>query len=336
MIVYHFLFAVYLIILILPILNPQQKHGYTCLSAFFAINLLVNDLVTFATIPFKRFFESFWNPYNLGKDLTMTIGLLTVASYGGDQNQADFNGNSLINVGSTLVSLSLGLEIFSLLRMVVICDLLGPVSLCLTRIFKEVFLMLPVYTLIFAAHAITALAIFQPFQERASNNHNYTLINSELSSEKNLLSSMWWRIVFADNAEGPHIRHKDKNEEEFSFEFNHFMGMVIWGVYQIMVSILMLNILIAIMNSTYSEVWSSIDQEWRFSRTYYQVDCAGFLVYSLVISQAQFLLPQAAFPPPFRWIFYVAKLLYKKKKSESREDCHVLEMNAVNNLNNEE
>ena len=82
---------------------------------------------------------------------------------------------------------------------------------------------------------------------------------------------MWWRIVFAENAESPHIKHKDSAEKEFSFEFNHFMGMAIWAVYQIMVSILMLNILIAIMNSTYSEVWSSIDEEWRFNRTYYQV-----------------------------------------------------------------
>ena len=277
MIVYHFLFAVYLITLILPIINPQQKHGYTCLSAFFAINLLVNDIVTFATIKFKRFFESFWNPYNLVKDLVMTIGLLVVASYGGDENQADLHGDHLLNVGSTLVSLSLGLEIFSLLRMVIISDLLGPVSLCLTRIFKEVFLMFPVYTLIFAAHAITALAIFQPFQERRSNNHNYTLINPELSSQKNLLSSMWWRIIFPDHAEGPHIKHWDSNEEQFSFEFNHFMGMVIWAVYQIMVSILMLNILIAIMNSTYSDVWSRIDKEWRFSRTYYQVFLPDFL-----------------------------------------------------------
>ena len=97
----------------------------------------------------------------------------------------------------------------------------------------------------------------------------------------------------------------------------------------------MLNILIAIKNNTYSEVWSSIDKEWRFSRTYYQVDFTfsqkDFLSFvSLFLPQAQFLLPQATFPPPFRWIFYIAKLLYKKKKRESLEDCNVLEMNAVN------
>ena len=250
--------------------NTQLKHCSTWISVFFAINLLVNDIVTFATIPIKRFFESFWNPYNLAKDLTMTIGLLTMA-FMGHQNQANFSGNDLLNIGSTLVSVSLGLEIFSLLRMVIICDALGPVCLCVTSVFKDVLLMLPVYTLIFAAHAISALAIFEPFQERIRSNHTYSLINPELSSKKNLLSSMWGRIVFAENADSPHIRHRDSDDEEFSFEFNHFMGLANWAVYQIMVSILMLNILIAIMNSTYSEVWSSIDQEWRFSRTYYQV-----------------------------------------------------------------
>ena len=127
------------------------------------------------------------------------------------------------------------------------------------------------------------------------------------------------------------IKHKDSTEEEFSFEFNHFMGMAIWAVYQIMVSILMLNILIAIMNSTYSEVWSSIDEEWRFNRTYYQVQFLCFASLLLSFPQAQFLLPQATFPPPFRWIFYIAKLLYKRKMRESTEEHHVLEMNAVNN-----
>ena len=61
---------------------------------------------------------------------------------------------------------------------------------------------------------------------------------------------------------------------------------------------------------------------------------ARFLVLALLFSQAQFLLPQAAFPPPFRWIFYIAKLTYKKKKSGSKEDCDVLEKNKVNNLKN--
>ena len=58
---------------------------------------------------------------------------------------------------------------------------------------------------------------------------------------------MWWRIIFSENAENSHVKHRDLADEDFSFEFAHFVGLAVWAGYQIMVSIIMLNILIAIM-----------------------------------------------------------------------------------------
>ena len=39
-----------------------------------------------------------------------------------------------------------------------------------------------------------------------------------------------------------------------------------------------------------------------------------------MLSQADFLSPCAAFPPPFRWIFYFAQLVYKAKKSNTQTE----------------
>ena len=86
------------------------------------------------------------------------------------------------------------------------------------------------------------------YQERRNEtSHNYTLVEPDLSSRKNLLTAMWWRIIFSENAENSHVKHRDLADEDFSFEFAHFVGLAVWAVYQIMVSIIMLNILIAIM-----------------------------------------------------------------------------------------
>ena len=49
--------------------------------------------------------------------------------------------------------------------------------------------------------------------------------------------------------------------------------------------ILLINILIAMMNTTYTRVWEQADKEWKYSKTFYQVE---------------FLEARAILPPPFR------------------------------------
>ena len=238
MIICHFLYGVYLCLLILMVWNPFEeedlhwnhyKHWYSYLAGIFAINLLVDDIISFFTTGAKRFFKSFWNAYNLTKNLTMAIGLL-VGAFSDDLNRANLSGDHSLNIAGSLVSIALGLEIFVLLRIVVSSEFLGPVCLCLTSVFKDVLRTMPVYTLIFAAHAITALSLFQPFQERASDNHNYTLVEgSTLVSRKNLLSSMWWRAIFSNNADSANIKRSSDDNEKFSFEFFHFICMALWA-----------------------------------------------------------------------------------------------------------
>ena len=70
-----------------------------------------------------------------------------------------------------------------------------------------------------------------------------------------------------------------------SVEFSHMMGIIMWAAYQIIVVILILNILIAMMNTTYSDVWQNKDEEWNYSKTFYQVE---------------FISNEAILPPPFR------------------------------------
>ena len=255
MIIYHFIYAIYLSLLVLMVQKPfgddhlngnYWSHWSAALAGFFAINFLVDDIISLVETGPRYFFKSFWFPYKLAKNLIMTVGLV-VGALCKNENRADLSGNQPLNIAGSFVAIGLGLEIFVLLRIVVRLEYLGPVCLCLTSVFKDVLRIMPVYTLIFAAHAITALALFVPFQERSDSNHNYTLIEDNLSSKKNLLSSMWWRIIFSEEASSSHIRQKDAADEDFSFEFFHFTCMTVWAVYQIMVAILMLNILIAIM-----------------------------------------------------------------------------------------
>ena len=50
------------------------------------------------------------------------------------------------------------------------------------------------------------------------------------------------------------------------------MPMAFWGIYQVIVIILMLNLLIAIMNNRFNKVWATSDWEWKYSKSFYQVN----------------------------------------------------------------
>ena len=55
------------------------------------------------------------------------------------------------------------------------------------------------------------------------------------------------------------IKNND-DDKAFSMELSHLMGLVLRGIYQIIIYVLMLNLLIAVMNTSYSKLWQNIQQ----------------------------------------------------------------------------
>merc|ERR1719234_2375760 len=152
-----------------------------------------------------------------------------------------------------------------------------------------------------------------PFQDAyakhkndSSFNTTYRFVNeSSQKTGKTLTSAYFWKIVFSDDEGGARIKKWDGKDVDFSLQFSHFIINANWGLYQITMAILMLNILIAIMNTTYATMWERIDTEWKFSKTCYK---------------AQFLTPGSAFPPPFHLIYLLARNVFRcKRKSKSQK-----------------
>ena len=130
------------------------------------------------------------------------------------------------------------------------------------------------------AHFVTLWTLFKPCstaEEIALLNLNATtrpkfeLVSDDFPTRQKMLSSMMWRIIFEDNPDSVNIKRTNTTDDNFSVAFAHSMGMAVLTFYQAIVSILMLNVLIAIMNTTYAKVWANVDQEWKSQRTYYQV-----------------------------------------------------------------
>ena len=98
-----------------------------------------------------------------------------------------------------------------------------------------------------------------------------------------------------------------------SLEFSHFVGVSFWAVYQGIVAIILINVLIALMNTTYTKISEDSDIEWKYSKSF---------------MYAQFLPTRAALPPPFRWFYYLAcfaRWVKKKTKKQTIQSRNTLE-----------
>ena len=147
--------------------------------------------------------------------------------------------------------------------------------------------------------------MFKPFITKKANNASeaepsrFQMDEAQsLAHVKTLFSSMFWRVFDPgepDLASIMNVTNVEGKEEKFlSLEFSHFMGLALWAIYQAVIVILLINILIAMMNNTFTKVSEHADLHWKYSKSFYQV---------------QFLAPRAVLPPPFRLFYYFAKLM---------------------------
>ena len=82
---------------------------------------------------------------------------------------------------------------------------------------------------------------------------------------------MFWLMFEPDGPSSVQVVPSGEHQENWSYEFSHLIGLCVWGGYQVVVIILMLNVLISIMNTTYMAMWARADKEWKYSKTYFQV-----------------------------------------------------------------
>lgn len=280
--------------------------GVMYVAMVMAISYLIDDFMVWSERG-ALYFKSFWNPYCLINHTLWLIGLSSM--FLEDKNLASLSGNDPLNILNTIFSFAVALDVFKSLRFLLLYEHLGPVVVCVTSVFKDVSRVVMVYIIILLAAFVSALSIFAPFSQETSG-QNFKLQNNEHSSTQKVLMSLFWRILFAENPDSSNIQSVNSEEDDpFSMDFSHSMAIFHWVAYQVIMSILMLNILIAIMNTTYAEVWQNKDVMWKNQKTYYE---------------AQFLAPRAVFPTPFRWIYYVAKYVYRCRQPERRGKTEVM------------
>ena len=152
------------------------------------------------------------------------------------------------------------------------------------KVMEDVLYFLLIFAIIIVSFSIGLWAMFKPFQRVHDSNHTLYYIDSEKLTEnkgfRGIISFLFWRIFDGDFSDAEVLVNKNHtmyNEtqfsigKQFSLEFSHMTGLAFCAVYQGIMVILVINLLIAMMNTTYIKVWENADREWKFSKSYIEV-----------------------------------------------------------------
>ncbi|XP_071379697.1 short transient receptor potential channel 4b [Centroberyx affinis] len=156
-------------------------------------------------------------------------------------------------------------NIFSSLRLICLFTAnshLGPLQISLGRMLLDILKFLFIYCLVLLAFANGLNQLYFYYETNDSNTCKGIRCekqNNAFSTLFETLQSLFWSIfglisLYVTNVKAPH-------------EFTEFVGATMFGTYNIISLVVLLNMLIAMMNNSYQHIADHADIEWKFART---------------------------------------------------------------------
>lgn len=155
-------------------------------------------------------------------------------------------------------------NIFSSLRLISLFTAnshLGPLQISLGRMLLDILKFLFIYCLVLLAFAngLNQLYFYYETQETKCKGIRCAEQNNAFSTLFETLQSLFWSIFGLINLYVTNVQPKH--------EFTEFVGATMFGTYNVISLVVLLNMLIAMMNNSYQLIADHADIEWKFART---------------------------------------------------------------------
>ncbi|XP_076024759.1 short transient receptor potential channel 6a [Genypterus blacodes] len=126
----------------------------------------------------------------------------------------------------------------------------GPLQISLGRTVKDIFKFMVIFLLVFLAFMIGMFNLYSYYLGAKQNDAFTTLEES--------FKTLFWAIFGLSEVRSVVINNDHK--------FIENIGYVLYGVYNVTMVIVLLNMLIAMINSSFQEIEDDADVEWKFAR----------------------------------------------------------------------
>ncbi|XP_072517556.1 short transient receptor potential channel 5-like [Salminus brasiliensis] len=159
-------------------------------------------------------------------------------------------------------------NIFSSLRLISLFTAnshLGPLQISLGRMLLDILKFLFIYCLVLLAFANGLNQLYFYYETEAADEPNHCKgircerQNNAFSTLFETLQSLFWSVFGLLNLYVTNVKARH--------EFTEFVGATMFGTYNVISLVVLLNMLIAMMNNSYQLIADHADIEWKFART---------------------------------------------------------------------
>ncbi|XP_076876245.1 short transient receptor potential channel 4a [Brachyhypopomus gauderio] len=218
---------------------------------------------------FQDYIHDWWNLMDFVMNslylATISLKIVAFTKYSGDKPRKEWEMWHPTLVAEALFAIA---NIFSSLRLISLFTAnshLGPLQISLGRMLLDILKFLFIYCLVLLAFANGLNQLYFYYETPASNKTGNckgircVQQNNAFSTLFETLQSLFWSIFGLISL---HVTNVDPDHE-----FTEFVGATMFGTYNIISLVVLLNMLIAMMNNSYQHIADHADIEWKFART---------------------------------------------------------------------
>ncbi|KAL7400949.1 hypothetical protein ABVT39_020562 [Epinephelus coioides] len=213
---------------------------------------------------FEDYIDDWWNLMDFIMNslylATISLKIVAYAKYSGQKPRDSWEMWHPTLVAEALFAIA---NIFSSLRLICLFTAnshLGPLQISLGRMLLDILKFLFIYCLVLLAFAngLNQLYFYYETKEDCKG-IRCSVQNNAFSTLFETLQSLFWSVFGLISLYVTNVKPKH--------EFTEFVGTTMFGTYNVISLVVLLNMLIAMMNNSYQHIADHADIEWKFART---------------------------------------------------------------------
>ncbi|KAE8630473.1 hypothetical protein XENTR_v10000835 [Xenopus tropicalis] len=177
----------------------------------------------------------------------------------------------------------------------------GPLQISLGRTVKDIFKFMVLFIMVFLAFMIGMFILYSYYLGAK--------VNSAFTTVEESFKTLFWSIFGLSEVTSVVLKYDHK--------FIENIGYVLYGIYNVTMVVVLLNMLIAMINSSYQEIEDDSDVEWKFARSK--------LWLSYFDDGKTLPPPFSIVPSPKSFVYFILKIinLFKCRRRRLQKDTEI-------------
>ncbi|XP_060035155.1 short transient receptor potential channel 3 [Erinaceus europaeus] len=187
----------------------------------------------------------------------------------------------------------------------------GPLQISLGRTVKDIFKFMVLFVMVFLAFMIGMFMLY--------SNYLGAKVNPAFTTVEESFKTLFWSIFGLSEVTSVVLKYDHK--------FIENTGYILYGIYNVTMVVVLLNMLIAMINSSYQEIEDDSDVEWKFARSK--------LWLSYFDDGKTLPPPFSLVPSPKSFVYFVMRIinLSKCRRRRLRKDVELGMDNSKSRIN---